>query len=172
MKSKVIVALICLLSISSFAQSKVGTVNSELIVGLMPETKKVLKLIEDYGKRLDTSFANQMNEYVTKVNDFNEKKSVFSEDYQQIKLQEFQKMQNELNQSKQNGNKLMQMKRDEVMRPLYGKLMKIVAEVAKAEGYTQILTSTGNEFAYYDEQYDITQKVMDKMGIKLPKQTK
>ena len=63
MKSKVIVALICPLSISSFAQSKVGTVNSELIVGLMPETKKVLKLIEDYGKRLDTSFANQMNEY-------------------------------------------------------------------------------------------------------------
>lgn len=172
MKSKLIIAFIGLLSISSMAQSKVGTVNSELIVGLMPETKKVLKLIEDYGKRLDSSYAVQMNEYVTKVNDFNEKKSVFSEDYQQIKLQEFQKMQTELTQSRQNGNRLMQMKRDEVMRPLYSKLMKVVAEVAKEDGYTQVLTSTGNEFAYFDEKFDITQKVMDKMGIKLPKPTK
>jgi outer membrane protein len=43
-----------------------------------------------------------------------------------------------------------------------------IAGIAKAEGYTQIITSSGNELAYVDETYDITQKVMAKLGVKMP----
>ena len=43
-----------------------------------------------------------------------------------------------------------------------------ITVIAQADGYTQILTTSGNEFAY-DEKFDLTQKVMDKLGVKLPK---
>ena len=47
-------------------------------------------------------------------------------------------------------------------------LGEAITELAKSEGFTQILTSSGNEFAYIDEAFDITEKVMDKLGIKMP----
>jgi outer membrane protein len=54
------------------------------------------------------------------------------------------------------------------MRPLYSKLSIAIQEVAKENGYTQVLTISGNEFVYIDEKFDITSLVMDKLGIKAP----
>lgn len=172
MKVKLILAAICLFSLTSVAQSKVGTINSELIIGLMPETKKVFSLIEDYGKRLDSSYQKKYKEYQTLVADFKEKQKDYTDNLKTLKIQEINQTEQDLKQSRANGNKLIQLKRDEVMRPLYTKLKKVIADISKAEGYTQILTVSGNEFAYIDEKYDITQKVMDKLGIKLPEEKK
>ena len=61
---------------------------------------------------------------------------------------------------------LMQLRRGEYMRPLYKKIADVVEQVAKENGYTQILTTTGNQFAYFDQKHDITKLVMEKMGIK------
>ena len=58
------------------------------------------------------------------------------------------------------------------MNPLYKILGEAITEVAKAEGFTQVLTSSGNEFAYIDEAFDITEKVMAKLGVKIPPPSK
>lgn len=163
-------AAICLLSLTATAQTKVGTINSELIIGLMPETKKVLSLIESYGKRLDSSYQVKFKAYEAKVKDYREKEKGYTDNLRKLKLQQLAKDDQELQQSRANGNRLIQIKRDEVMRPLYIKLKGVIAEICKAEGYTQILTISGNEFAYIDEKHDITQKVMDKLGIKIPEE--
>ena len=172
MKSKLILAAICLFSLATTAQSKVGTVNSELIIGLMPETKKVFSLIESYGKRLDSSYQVKYKEYQDKIANFKEKQKDYTDNLKTLKIQEINEAEQDLKQSRVNGNKLIELKRNEVMRSLYTKLKKIIAEISKAEGYTQILTTTGNEFAYIDEKFDITQKIMDKLGIKIPEQKK
>lgn len=163
-------AAICLLSLTATAQTKVGTINSELIIGLMPETKKVLSLIESYGKRLDSSYQVKFKAYEAKVKDYREKEKGYTDNLRKLKLQQLAKDDQELQQSRANGNRLIQIKRDEVMRPLYIKLKGVIAEICKAEGYTQILTISGNEFAYIDEKHDITQKVMDKLGLKIPEE--
>ncbi|QMU65427.1 MAG: OmpH family outer membrane protein [Flavobacteriaceae bacterium] len=150
------------------AQTKTGTVNSELIIGLMPETKKVIALIQDYGKRLDSSFQVKYKEYQDKVTVFEKNQEDYTDNLKALKYQELANMEEELQKNRKNGNQLMEIKRNEVMRPLYKKLRDVIAEISTAEGYTQILTTTGNEFAYIDKKFDITQKVMNKMGLKLP----
>ena len=62
----------------------------------------------------------------------------------------------------------MELKQNELMRPLYKKLNEAVDQVAKEKGFTQILTVQGNQFAYMDEKFDITKLVMDKLGVKAP----
>jgi len=170
MRAKLILAAICLFSLATTAQSKVGTIDSELIIGLMPETKKVFSLIERYGKRLDSSYQVKYKEYQDKVADFKAKQKDYTDNLKTLKIQDINQTEQDLKQSRANGNKLIQIKRDEVMRPLYTKLKKVIADLCKTEGYTQILTTSGNEFAYIDEKFDITQKVMDKLGIKIPEQ--
>lgn len=82
------------------------------------------------------------------------------------RIQELQVLDQEMQKFRVNGTKMMQLQRDEYMRPLYKKLSETIAEVAKANGYTQILTTNGNQFGYIDERFDITQLVLDKLGIK------
>ncbi len=54
------------------------------------------------------------------------------------------------------------------MRPLYNKLSEAIRDVSKANNFTQVLTITGNQFAYVDDKFDITKLVIDKLGIKNP----
>ena len=155
----------------SFSQTKVGTIDSELIVGLMPETKVVLSRLNDYAKRLDSSYQIKVKEYQDQVAAFQKLKDV-SDSYKKIKVEELQGLEQGLQKSQSNGNKLIQLKRDELMRPLYKKLRGVIAEVSKAGAYTQVLTISGNEFAYLDENFDLTKKVMDKLGLKMPEPPK
>ncbi|NJN50083.1 MAG: OmpH family outer membrane protein, partial [Polaribacter sp.] len=77
-------------------------------------------------------------------------------------------LEDEVRKYQDNGTKLMQLKQNELMRPLYAKLNEAIDAIAKANGYTQVLTSSGNDFAYIDLKYDITKLVLDKLGIKEP----
>jgi len=148
------------------AQTKVGTVNSDYIIGSMPEMKKVLKLVENYGKKLDSSFQAKYKEYQTKVAAFKKDEKTLSPETKKTMIDTLTRLEQDLQKYRQNGNQLMQLKRDEVMRPLYKKLGDVITEVAKTNGYSQILTVNGNQFAYIDEKFDITQLVLKKLGIK------
>jgi outer membrane protein len=153
-------------------QTKVGSIDSELIIGLMPETKKVLSMLGDYAQRLDSSYQIKVTEYQEKVAAFQKLGPEVSDNFKKVKVDEIAELEKGLQTSQSNGNKLIQLKRDELMRPLYKKLREVIAEISKANGYTQILTTTGNEFAYIDEKYDITKAVMDKLGLKIPEPKK
>lgn len=166
MKSKILFLAVILLSTITFSQTKLGTVNSDLIIGKMPQIKNVLRRVDNYGKKLDSTFNIKANEYKTKVNSFKAEADIMTEADKKNRIQELQKMEQDMGAFRQNGAKMLQIQRDENMRPLYKKLSEVIKEVAKENGYTQILTTNGNQFGYIDEKFDITQLVLDKLGIK------
>ncbi|OSY89170.1 membrane protein [Tenacibaculum holothuriorum] len=166
MKSKILVLATILFSTISIAQTKVGTVNSDIIIGKMPQMKNVLRRIETAGKKLDSSFNIKAKEYQKKVESYKAEEKIMTDTDKQTRIAELQKMEQEMQKFRVNGTKMMQIQRDEYMRPLYKKLSEVIAEVAKANGYTQILTTNGNQFGYIDERFDITKLVLDKLGIK------
>ncbi|WP_343329677.1 OmpH family outer membrane protein [Polaribacter staleyi] len=171
MKSKIIFIAIALLSTISIAQSKVGTVDSEYIINLMPETKIVLERSQNYGAKLDSSFTIKVKTYQTKIEAFKNNEKTLGELAKQAEYKELAEMEADIKKYQQNGNKLMQLKQDELMRPLYKKLSDAIATVSKAGNYTQILTITGNEFAYIDNDFDITKLVLNNLGIVVPTET-
>jgi outer membrane protein len=171
MKLKIILFAAILVSSISIAQSKVGTVDSEYIVNIMPEKEIVIKRAQKYGARLDSTFSIKVKEYENKVASYKDIITTLSDADKKEKIQEVANMERDLKKFKSNGSKLMQLKQDELMRPLYKKLGDVIAEVSKANGFTQILTTTGNQFAYIDESLDITELVITKLGITLPDTT-
>ena len=64
MKLKIAAALVIFATSFSNAQNKLGTINSEYIVNLMPESQVAMKSTQEYGLKLDSSFT-------IKVTDFN-----------------------------------------------------------------------------------------------------
>ncbi|EAQ41331.1 OmpH family outer membrane protein [Polaribacter sp. MED152] len=168
MKFKITFLFISLISTISVAQSKTGTIDSDYIINLMPEAKVVIERSQSYGSRLDSLFSIKMKDYQTRVADFREKEKEMGELMKKTLIQELTALEQDIKKYQENGNKLMQLKQDELMRPLYKKLNTAIDEIAKAEGFTLILTIAGNQYAYIDDNYDITKKVMAKLGIKEP----
>ena len=132
----------------------------------MPEREVVLKRSKAYGTKLDSLFAIKIKAYQFKIEEFKKASSTLNDSIKKNKIQELTGLEKDIQKYKQNGNQLMQLRNDELMRPLYKKLREVIAEISKANNFTQILTITGNEFAYIDEKFDITKLVMDKLGIK------
>lgn len=168
MKSKITVLFIAFISTLSIAQTKVGTINSDYIISIMPEGKIVVEKTQEYGAKLDSSFAIKAKEYQDKVDDFRKNEAEYGELMKKTLVKEITLMEKDLKKYQDNGNKLMQLKQNELMRPLYKKLNDAISFIAKENNYTQILTTTGNQFAFIDDKFDITQLVMDKLGVKAP----
>ncbi len=168
MKSKIILLLVAFLSTVSIAQSKVGTIDSEYIVSLMPEAKIVLKRSQAYGAKLDSSFSIKVKKFQVKLKYLQDNKETLSDLMKKTKNKELAEMEADIKKYQQNGSQLLKLKQNELMRPLYNKLSEAIREVSKANNFTQVLTITGNQFAYVDDKFDITKLVIDKLGIKNP----
>lgn len=168
MKSKITILIIAFISTLSIAQTKTGTINSEYIVNLMPEAKIVVKLSQEYGAKLDSSFTIKMKDYQDRVKDYRDKEKELGELMKKTLVNELTALEQDIKRYQDNGNKLMQLKQDELMRPLYKKLREAIKSVVEENGYTHVFTTNGNQFAYIDEKHDITQLVMAKLGVKAP----
>ncbi|UAM99506.1 OmpH family outer membrane protein [Polaribacter litorisediminis] len=168
MKLKFTILFIAFISSAAMAQSKVGTIDSDYIINIMPEAKIVIERSQEYGARLDSTFSIKMEDYKKRVKDFRAKEKEMGELMKKVLVDELTALEQDVKKFQENGNKLMQLKRNELMVPLYKKLNEAVTEIAKEEGYSQIFTKAGNQFAYIDENFDITKLVMKKLGIKAP----
>jgi outer membrane protein len=88
MKLKIIVVVFCLAGFFANGQSKVGTINSEFIVGLMPEAKEVLKELNLYASKLDSSYQDKLADYNAKVAAFQKLDPNLSDNFKKIKVDE------------------------------------------------------------------------------------
>jgi outer membrane protein len=63
MKSKITLLVAILLTTISFAQTKLGTVDTDFIIGKMPQMKNVMNRLDKYAKKLDSSFQIKAKNY-------------------------------------------------------------------------------------------------------------
>lgn len=168
MKSKIVFLSALFFCSITIAQTKLGTIDNEYIINLMPEAKIVIKLSQEYSQKLDSSFSIKVMEYQGKVEDYKKNEAEYGELMKKTLINEITALENDIKKYQENGNKLLELKQSELMRPLYKKLNDAINQVAKEKGYTQILTLQANQFAYFDEKFDITKLVMDKLGVKAP----
>ena len=159
-----LVCSIVLFSSFSYAQAKVGTVDTDYIVSKMNEFKTVQEQAKTYNEDLEKQLQAKVTDYQAKLATY--QKGGFSDVMKKTKEEELIRLEQEITQFKQNGVQLAQLKQQELLRPLYQKITKAISEIAKAGNYSQILNLGGVELAYFDEKQDITKAVMTKLGIK------
>ena len=83
------------------------------------------------------------------------------------KQKEIIALETDINKFQQNASQLSQIEQDRLLQPLYNKIGTSLEEVAKAEGYSQVLTVKSSGLAYLDPTFDLTKTVMTKLGIPL-----
>ncbi len=167
MKKLLTSLLIMIISIQVNAQSKTGTIDTEYILSQMPELTKVQEELKAYNTKLEGELKIKVDDYQAKVKEYQEKVASFTDPMKKTKQEEIITLENDIAKFRQNGSQLVQLEQNNLLQPLYQKIGKVLEEIAKAEGYTQVFTITSSGLAYIDPKYDLTKKVMTKLGIKI-----
>lgn len=160
-----LVVAFILFSVTTNAQSKVGTVNVNEILTNLPELITVDKTIADYNSGLEKTLSEKVTIYNTKLAAYKKNVATYNDVMKKTMGEELFNLENDIKKFQQNGSKLTQLRQDDLLRPLHKKISDMIAVVAKEQNFTQILTVDGNEFAYADEKFDITAIVKTKLGI-------
>ena len=164
-----LLSLLFVFSTVSAQESKVGTIDIDYILGLMPELLGVQEQVKAYQTELSNGYAEKLTQYEKALQNYRDNESLLTLMQKKTKEDSLVVMQNELGQYQQNGNQLLALRQEEYMQPLYTKVGQSLERVAEAGGYTQVLLRDNN-VVYIDNRFDLTLAVLKDLNIEVPQE--
>lgn len=121
-----------------YAQNKTGYVSIDEVVQLMPEYKKATGEMSQYDSTLQIEYAETLKELNRQDSLFKMDSTKMSPAAKSAKKEMMKKLLVELQGYEQNYQQKMQQKQEELMAPIAQKANQLIADVAKASGYTYV----------------------------------
>ncbi|NVO01798.1 MAG: OmpH family outer membrane protein [Bacteroidetes bacterium] len=166
-KVSVFLILACI-STSVFSQAKIklGHVDSNELLKMMPGRDSAMQKMQDYQKSLENQLKAMQNELETKYTDFTANQATMSELIKQTKQKELQDLNGRIEAFQTSAQQDLQNKEQEVLKPIVDKAKKAIEDVAKENGYTYIFDAGVGVLLYNDGSENILPLVKKKIGIK------
>jgi outer membrane protein len=120
------------------AQNKTGYVSIDEVVQLMPDYKKATAEMSQYDSTLQIEYAETLKELNRQDSLFKMDSTKMSPAAKNAKKEMMKKLLVELQGYEQNYQQKMQQKQEELMAPIAQKANQLIADVAKASGYTYV----------------------------------
>ena len=113
------------------AQTKIGHINFNQLIDMMPETKTVTAQMQAYQKTFIDQLTTMNNEYQAKGQDFQSKSATMTDAVRTAKGNELQDMQKRMTDYQNNAQQQVEQKKNELGKPLFDKATAAVNAVAK-----------------------------------------
>jgi len=168
---KMILMGLCLMGLALSYQTaeaqKYAYVNSDAILGVIPEMEQMRSNLEGYQAQLQKKGQQMVQEFQAQQTDAAAKKErgELSPVQEQQILEALQKKQNEILQYEQEMQNMMLTKQEELLKPIIEKVNTAINEVSKEDGYTMVFDMSSGAILFADPLSDITPKVKAKLGI-------
>lgn len=167
MKKLIFFVAFIFLSQLSYAQIKIGYVDSDAIMAKLPDA-------QDAQQQLDAMIQEWQNELNTlektwkdKYDDYEKRKLIMSDQTRaqtESELVKLEEKMNEYRQKKFGTNGELFQKQDELMKPIQNRVFNAIKEVAEDEELDFVFDRSGDIlFLYAKEKYDITNLVLEKL---------
>lgn len=148
------------------AQTKIGYISSQEVIGIMPETRKADTALTEYRNALLASAQDKQTAFYAAYEKFAKDSATMSEAVKSVKKQELNKLSTELGGEEERIQNALQTRRDELIMPINKKAFEAIQAVAKETGYTYVFEKEALLVAPPGE--DILPLVAKKLNIKLP----
>lgn len=167
-KIALLTCLAVLLPIGAMAQTpKLGHINSQEIIVLMPEIEAMEKQMKEAGDQWESELLKMREEYYAKIKQFQDTQATLSESIKQARQAELADMEQRiatLNQTAQND---LAKKNQDLAAPILEKVRKAINDVASENGYTYIFDMAAQSIIYTSpSSNDITALVKKKLNLK------
>ncbi|HNQ82289.1 MAG TPA: OmpH family outer membrane protein [Bacteroidales bacterium] len=146
--------------------AKLGYIDSNELLELMPGKDSIQTALQDYQKTLETQLQTMYAEYQTKVQDYQTNSRTMSDIIRQTKEKELADLETRIQTFQQQADTDLQNKQVELLQPLLDKAKNAINAVAKENGYTYIFDVGTGAFLFYEKGDNILPLVKAKLGLK------
>lgn len=123
----------------SNAQTKVAHVDVNEIMGKMPAMLDAQKQLEKLSATYDADIKKMIEEYQAKLKTYEAEAAKVTDAVNQERGKEVQDMQKRIGDFRDNAQKELQKKQEEIMKPLIEKIKASIQKVGKAKGFQYVL---------------------------------
>ncbi|MGQ9644293.1 MAG: OmpH family outer membrane protein [Ignavibacterium sp.] len=168
MKKFILFALLVIPSIS-FAQLKIGYIDSNAIMDQLPDVQDARQRLDALIQEWQAELNRLESEWKAKYDDYEKRKLIMSEQTRAETESELVKLENQIaeyREKKFGTNGELFQKQDELMKPVQNKVFNAIKEVAQEDDLDFVFDRSGDIMILYaKEKYDITAKVLAKLKI-------
>ncbi|MBJ09867.1 MAG: molecular chaperone Skp [Flavobacteriales bacterium] len=147
------------------AQNKLGYINSNELLSIMPESIEMQTELQSYAKGLESSLAAMQAEGEKKLADYQQNEATMSELVKQDKIRELESIQQRILEFQQNAQESLAAKEQELITPILDKARKAIEDVAKEENFTYIFDASTGNILYAEKSENILPLVKAKLGL-------
>ena len=165
--SKVLVLLVLALGISFGAKAqsqKIGYVDSQTIIDMMPESAKIKQDLQAYYNELQAELQAMATEYQNKMRDYEANSATMSNILRQSKEKEIVDLQGRIQEFQANAESDLAAKQEELSKPMLDKIKAAIDDVVKSKGLAYVFEKTVI-LSIGDSAIDITSDVKAKLGL-------
>jgi outer membrane protein len=163
----VLVTVFCAVMSIGFSQTnaKLGYIDSNELLEMMPGKDSVQTVLQDYGKALENQLQTMYAEYQTKVQDYQANSNTMSDIIRQTKEKELADLETRIQTFQQQADTDLQEKQVELLQPILDKAKNAITAVAKENGYTYIFDVGTGAFLYFEKGDNVLPLVKAKLGL-------
>ena len=154
-------------AVTAVAQQKIGHIDVEELLAVMPETQTANAEIQKYQEQLEGDSQAMQEEYMTKMQNAQANVDTWTQLRLQKEQEELEAMGQRIMQFNQSAQQELQRKQMDLMLPIIEKAQEAINAVAKSNSFTYILdSSTGKAVVVFLENgEDIMPLVKAELGI-------
>ncbi|MBC7383994.1 MAG: OmpH family outer membrane protein [Bacteroidia bacterium] len=165
LKSAVALFAVMIIAGSSVKAQKIGYVDLQELMQLMPDYKKANMDMEAFGKSLEDELKKMSEEFQKKVADYQKNEKLIADPIKEVKQKELQDMQSRIQEFQQSAQENVRKKEAELLKPIIEKAKTAIGHVAKEGGFSYIFDSSVAGFLYKPEGDNVLPIVKKKLGI-------
>tara|TARA_B100000902_G_scaffold365033_1_gene385569 strand:- start:28334 stop:28828 length:495 start_codon:yes stop_codon:yes gene_type:complete len=164
MKKLLLLSIIGCLSLTTFSQ-KLGHINVQELISLMPERDIAFNELQKYAKELESQLISMESEFNAMVEEYTTNESSYDDLKKNDKLVEIENLKQRILTFQQSAQNELQKKELELLRPIEEKAQNAINTVAEKGKYSYILDSSVGVLLYYKDSDDVLEKVKKELDL-------
>lgn len=152
-------------SLSAQKAPKLGHINSAELLSLMPERKAAAEKMDSIAKQAEKHLQEMMVEYRAEQEKLSTNGPKMSELVRKDAEEKLNGLATRIQNFQQQAQESLQEDENKLIEPIVNKAKKAIEQVAKENGYTYILDTSGGAVLFWEESDNILNMVKKKLGL-------
>jgi outer membrane protein len=150
-----------------FTQVKIGFINSEAIMDQLPEAQEAQRQLDELVSEWQGELTQRQRTWQRKFEEYDKMKLIMSDQRRAEAERELMELDRDIADYRnrifgQDGELFR--KQEELIRPIQDRIFLAIQEIAEEEAYDYVFDQSGDILLMYaNEQYDLTQKVLQRV---------
>ena len=164
---KVALVALCIVFAGNFAkaQSKIGYLNTNVLVDQLPEMKTLKTQMDAYSKTFSDQLTTMQAEYQSKGEAYQKSVATMTDAARTAAQTELQDLQQRITTFHDNAQRQIEQKSADLMKPIQDKVKAAIQAVAAEKGYAYVFDSSQTELLVAPPADDLTAAVKTKLGL-------